>query len=93
MIEIISKPKMEKCKNCGCEFTYEKEDTIRHTITNITNPHYGYTSIDIKCPQCDNEIYLGEEVDWELRREKLDYDAKSIAKNKKKLEGVFNILW
>ena len=52
MIEIISKPKMEKCKNCGCEFTYEKEDTIRHTITNITNPHYGYISVEIKCPQC-----------------------------------------
>jgi predicted nucleic-acid-binding Zn-ribbon protein len=90
MMEIISKPKMKKCKKCGCEFTYEDEDTIRHTRINITDPHYGYISVDIKCPQCDNEIYLGEELDLELRREKLDYDANSKRRNK--LEGVFDIL-
>lgn len=91
MIEIISKPKMEKCQKCGCEFTYEEEDTTKFTITELSNPNCGHVSVEIKCPQCDNEIYLGDRVDWELRREKLDYDAKS--KRKKKLEGVFDALW
>lgn len=87
MIKIISKPKMKKCEECGCEFTYEDEDTIRNTITNFTNPYYGYTSVKIRCPQCNNKIYLGEDVDWELREKKLNYDYEQ----KKKRKGWFDI--
>jgi hypothetical protein len=82
---------MEKCGNCGCEFTYEKEDTIRHTITELSNPNCGYVAVEIKCPQCNNEIYIGNDIDFELRRKKIDYDINSKRRNK--LEGVFDILW
>lgn len=57
MIKII-KPGTKKkctCEECGCLFTYEAED-IKIGGTGYHGGDYSY----IKCPQCNNEIYLVE---------------------------------
>ena len=62
MIEIIKRgtKKTCTCDNCGCFFSYEKEDI---EYKNHAKPLWGarivYSTTDfIKCPQCDTEIIL-----------------------------------
>ena len=55
MIKIIEHGTIERkrCKNCGCLFSYEKEDIEHNTHCNFGNYDY------IICPQCKYEIQLG----------------------------------
>lgn len=47
-IEIIEKP-THKCQNCGCVFSFEKEDLEESLIAGM----YGAASIMyLKCPVC-----------------------------------------
>ena len=48
MIKIIKEGtrKIAKCPNCGCEFSYEREDVLRDPI---------WVENHVKCPQC-NEV-------------------------------------
>ena len=52
MIKIIEHGTIERkrCENCGCLFSYEKEDIEHCDFIN-----YDY----IICPQCKDEIQLG----------------------------------
>jgi len=56
MIEIIKHGTKTKhtCKECGCIFTYEKEDIQIEQAAY----HGGGDSQYIDCPQCSNRIYL-----------------------------------
>lgn len=56
MIEILKRgtKKTEACKVCGCVFTYEAEDIDIEEAAY----HGGGDCKYIKCPQCDNRIYL-----------------------------------
>lgn len=56
MINIIEHGTIERkrCENCGCLFSYEKED-IKHC--NFINDFVNYDYII--CPQCKDEIQLG----------------------------------
>ena len=60
MIKIIKEGtrKIAKCQNCGCEFSYEKEDVLIDPFTRENN---------VNCPQCGKEIVLEttrlEEID------------------------------
>jgi hypothetical protein len=58
MIEIIKRGtrKTCTCKECGCLFTYEKEDIQVERSSYIHGGGYEY----IDCPQCNNRFYLGE---------------------------------
>ena len=50
MIKIIKKGtrKIKKCPNCGCEFSYEREDVL-------IDP--GFTKKNhINCPQCNKAV-------------------------------------
>ena len=53
MIKIIKEGtrKIEKCPNCGCEFSYEEEDLH---IDPISKEWIGKTWV--VCPQCGKEI-------------------------------------
>ncbi len=46
-----------KCDNCGCEFSYEEEDT--HTaLTNHLRSKYTTTTYLVDCPQCDTACVI-----------------------------------
>ena len=49
MIKIIKEGtrKIAKCPNCGCEFSYEKEDVL-------IDP--GFTKSHVNCPQCNKAV-------------------------------------
>ena len=49
MIKIIKEGtrKIAKCQNCGCEFSYEREDVLRDPIL-VGNY--------VKCPQCNEAV-------------------------------------
>ena len=49
MIKIIKEGtrKIEKCPNCGCEFSYEKEDLFMDPISKVWI---------VNCPQCKKAI-------------------------------------
>ena len=51
MIKIIKEGtrKIEKCPNCGCEFSYEEEDVIRDPI--LIENH-------VNCPQCNKAVII-----------------------------------
>ena len=59
MIKIIKEGtrKIAKFPNCGCEFSYEREDI------NDMIPLMRYLSVThyINCPQCNNDIILKED--------------------------------
>lgn len=59
MIHIIEKGTKQKtqCSECGCIFSFEKEDI---DIMSNYNPYkeYNYMRKTIKCPQCSNVIVL-----------------------------------
>lgn len=48
--------KKKRCDNCGCLFSYEKED-----IERSTNSYFGvFTDYEyVICPQCKEKIRLG----------------------------------
>ena len=61
MIQVIKhgdksepKPKTGECMNCGCVFTYTREDCYwdRPLLTYI-----------VTCPECGNDIWLGDVFD------------------------------
>ena len=58
MIKIIKEGtrKITKCPNCGCEFSYEREDVLRDPVFTKEN--------HVNCPQCNNEIVLKEDKNW-----------------------------
>ena len=49
MIKIIKEGtrKIAKCPNCGCEFSYEREDLLRDPI---------WIENHVNCPQCNESI-------------------------------------
>ena len=51
MIKIIKEGtrKIAKCPNCGCEFSYEKEDLLRDSI---------WVENHVNCPQCNEAVTL-----------------------------------
>ena len=51
MIKIIKEGtrKITKCPNCGCEFSYEREDVLRDPIR-IEN--------HVNCPQCNKAVIV-----------------------------------
>ena len=53
MIEIIKKgtKQVKVCKNCGCKFTFENEDTHMEDTDN-----YKAFIEYVKCPQCETKI-------------------------------------
>lgn len=57
MIRIIEHGTVEKqrCNNCGCLFSYEKEDIEHNIHSDFRDFNYDY----IICPQCKEEIRLG----------------------------------
>lgn len=57
MIKIIEHGTIKKarCNNCGCLFSYEKED-IQHKHSYTFN---GWSYDYVICPQCKKEIQLG----------------------------------
>lgn len=58
MIRIIERGTIERkrCYNCGCLFSYEKED-----IERSTNVYFGvFADYEyVICPQCKSKIKLG----------------------------------
>ena len=56
MIKIIKEGtrKIENCPNCGCEFSYEREDVLRDPI---------WVGNYVKCPQCKEAIKIFEQKD------------------------------
>ncbi len=55
MIKIIKEGTRKKyeCENCGCLFSYEKED-IKTITSDVIDCYINY----IRCPQCGYEIKL-----------------------------------
>ena len=53
MIKIIKEGtrKIAKCPNCGCEFSYEREDVLK-------DPTCKYIENRVKCPQCNEVITI-----------------------------------
>ena len=51
MIKIIKEGtrKITKCPNCGCEFSYEKEDVLRDPVR-IEN--------HVNCPLCNKAVII-----------------------------------
>lgn len=51
MIKIIKEGtrKIAKCPNCGCEFSYEREDILRDPI---------WVENHVNCPQCNEAVTL-----------------------------------
>ena len=58
MIKIIKEGtrKIAKCPNCGCEFSYEKEDIEKDGTLLNNSVFLGKTWV--VCPQCGKEIVL-----------------------------------
>ena len=58
MIQIIKEGtrKIEKCPNCWCEFSYEKEDIEKYGLLANNSVLIGKTWV--VCPQCSKEIVL-----------------------------------
>ena len=58
MIKIIKEGtrKIEKCQNCGCEFSYEEEDIEKDGTLLNNSVFLGKTWV--VCPQCGKEIVL-----------------------------------
>ena len=58
MIKIIKEGtrKIAKCPNCGCEFSYEEEDTEKDGTLLNNSVFLGKTWV--VCPQCGKEIVL-----------------------------------
>ena len=58
MIKIIKEGtrKIEKCPNCGCEFSYEEEDIEKDGTLLNNSVFLGKTWV--VCPQCSKEIVL-----------------------------------
>ena len=58
MIKIIKEGtrKIEKCPNCGCEFSYEREDIEKYGFFANNSLVIGKTLV--VCPQCGKEIVL-----------------------------------
>ena len=58
MIKIIKEGtrKIEKCLNCGCEFSYEEEDIEKAGLLSNNSVLIGKTWV--VCPQCGKEIVL-----------------------------------
>ena len=58
MVKIIKKGtrKIEKCPNCGCEFSYEEEDIEKDGLLANNSVLIGKTWV--VCPQCGKEIVL-----------------------------------
>ena len=54
MIKIIEHGtrKIAKCQNCGCKFSYEREDLCMDTI---------WKKCIVNCPQCNEAIALMSE--------------------------------
>ena len=52
MIKIIKEGtrKIAKCPNCGCEFSYEKEDVFIDPVFTKEN--------HVNCPQCNNAVII-----------------------------------
>ena len=59
MIKIIKEGtrKIAKCPNCGCEFSYEREDLCMHPI---------WKKWIVNCPQCSEIIKVFEQKDTTL---------------------------
>ena len=58
MIKIIKEGtrKIAKCPNCGCEFSYEREDIEKDGTLLNNSVFLGKTWV--VCPQCGKEIVL-----------------------------------
>ena len=58
MIKIIKEGtiKIEKCPNCGCEFSYEREDIEKDGL--LANNSVFIGKAWVVCPQCSKEIVL-----------------------------------
>lgn len=75
MVKIIRKgdKKVTKCIYCGCEFSFDKEDTYdyeqAYQRVELVHGHKEYKRY-IECPQCDNEIDLNENVTAFIEPEK-----------------------
>lgn len=57
MIKILKEgtKKIATCENCGCTFSYEKEDTRQVKVHNgIVEQH----KVLVDCPQCSNPVIL-----------------------------------
>lgn len=76
MIKIIRKgnKKVTKCVYCGCEFSFDMEDTYDYEqeYQRVEQVH-GCKEYKryIECPQCDNEIDLNENVTAFIEPEKM----------------------
>ena len=62
MIQIIKKGtrKIAKCQNCGCEFSYEREDVLVDPI---------WREKRVNCPQCNKAIKVIEQKDTAFDKE------------------------
>lgn len=63
-MKIKKRDKSKKCKQCGCIMEYESND-IKNKVVDIRTSDFFKTyekwSIDyINCPQCNNEIEVGQ---------------------------------
>ena len=58
MIKIIKEGtrKIAKCPNCGCEFSYEREDIEKDGL--LANNSVFIGKAWVVCPQCCEEIVL-----------------------------------
>ena len=58
MIKIIKEGtrKIAKCPNCGCEFSYEREDIEKDGL--LANNSVFIGKAWVVCPQCGKEIVL-----------------------------------
>lgn len=76
MIKIIRKgnKKATKCEYCGCEFSFDKEDTYtykqEYQRVEIEHGHDKYKRY-IKCPQCNNELDLEKNVTAKMNTEQM----------------------
>ena len=52
------------CKHCGCEFSFEKEDILVKS-DKLFEPSGDY----VKCPQCDETIWIGRYSEEDQRKE------------------------
>lgn len=59
MIKIIKEgtKKIATCYNCGCIFSYEREDEKYDTEDGFGIPDL-FVKVYINCPQCEREITL-----------------------------------
>lgn len=61
MIKIIEPgtKKITNCENCGCKFSYEKED-IKHVQYKLPEVKHSPAFFDyyVECPQCHKSVIL-----------------------------------